>query len=706
MRPHGDEAAVGNEAAGVNESAGVDKEEAVDEDEFERQCFDAERPDHRMDTDDEWDAYDEEERVTARAKYTKDKTNYDVKLCRWGASKLAAICSHEKCNWKIYCSSHKRTSKWIVQTYVNTHNHGQSGKAKMLKQGVIAIMFRDEARRRPGLRWTDIKDEIMMRYTLYVSKWICQKARRIALDMVITTQKEQFAKLWDYEAELKRSNPNTHTEIVTIPQASGKQQFDKFYICFDASRRKWKSCCRPIIELDGSFLKWELKGEILAAVGRDADNRIYPIAWAIVRVEDNDSWAWFVEKLKKDLDLGLGSGLTVISDKQKGELNVVANLLPNAEHRHCSRHIYANWRNSHGDYSHEGYFWAIACSPVEGDYQFNMRDLKAYDEAAHDDLLKTEPHTWCRAFFKGHFSCEDVCNNLSESFNRTIKDARKKPVINMLEDVRRQAMKRISKRRDKTGKCQTGFPPHIMAIVEANRKHAKFCSVLKSSYEVLEGSGSFLVNLLCRSCACNQWNLTGIPSTIVIQKSNYVDRKFLTTVWQANYKDNIKPVNGERLWIGTDKGAIEVPDKRKKCGRPKKFARIKEPGHNKGTCKNAAVQPDPTRKKGRPRKRLDNDDPWSIHNAPKRWQQAQSQSTPTVSQTQSTEQPQHSSAPAVGRGRARGHPSGTKNGEGKGRVKARGKGRGKGSDEAPKPPVFLMSPWTDKVIDVWQPKKN
>ena len=71
-----------------------------------------------------------------------------------------------------------------------------------------------------------------------------------------------------------------------------------------------------------------MKGEILSAVGRDADNRLYPIAWAIVRVEDNESWAWFVGKLKEDLDLGVGAGFTVMSDKQKGLINAVADLLP------------------------------------------------------------------------------------------------------------------------------------------------------------------------------------------------------------------------------------------------------------------------------------------------------------------------------------------------------------------------------------------
>ena len=51
-------------------------------------------------------------------------------------------------------------------------------------------------------------------------------------------------------------------------------------------------------------MKWELKGEILAAVGRDAENRIYPIAWVVARGKNKDSWEWFVKKLQEDLGLG------------------------------------------------------------------------------------------------------------------------------------------------------------------------------------------------------------------------------------------------------------------------------------------------------------------------------------------------------------------------------------------------------------------
>ena len=55
----------------------------------------------------------------------------------------------------------------------------------------------------------------------------------------------------------------------------------------------------------------------MAAVGRDGDNRIVSIAWAVVEVENNINWEWFVRLLKEDLGLQDGSKFTIISDKQK-----------------------------------------------------------------------------------------------------------------------------------------------------------------------------------------------------------------------------------------------------------------------------------------------------------------------------------------------------------------------------------------------------
>nr|GEX16065.1 hypothetical protein [Tanacetum cinerariifolium] len=50
------------------------------------------------------------------------------------------------------------------------------------------------------------------------------------------------------------------------------------------------SGCRKVIGLDGCFLKHTCRGELLVAMGKDANNQMYPIAWVVVKVEDNEKW--------------------------------------------------------------------------------------------------------------------------------------------------------------------------------------------------------------------------------------------------------------------------------------------------------------------------------------------------------------------------------------------------------------------------------
>jgi hypothetical protein len=46
--------------------------------------------------------------------------------------------------------------------------------------------------------------------------------------------------------------------------------------------------CRPIVGVDEWFLKGSFKGQLLYAIGRDGN--MYPIAFAVVKVEVKDSW--------------------------------------------------------------------------------------------------------------------------------------------------------------------------------------------------------------------------------------------------------------------------------------------------------------------------------------------------------------------------------------------------------------------------------
>ena len=90
-------------------------------------------------------------------------------------------------------------------------------------------------------------------------------------------------------------------------------------------KKGFKAGCRKVVGLDGCFFKGACQGELLPAIARDANNQMYPVAWAVVEKETNDSWKWFIALLIKDMDINdQGAGWVFISDQQKVILYLIA----------------------------------------------------------------------------------------------------------------------------------------------------------------------------------------------------------------------------------------------------------------------------------------------------------------------------------------------------------------------------------------------
>nr|KAJ0185495.1 hypothetical protein LSAT_V11C900465470 [Lactuca sativa] len=138
----------------------------------------------------------------------------------------------------------------------------------------------------------------------------CRNAKKLALSEVEGSLKEHYAKLWDYTTEIRRANPDG---------------------------------CRKVIGVDGCFLKGVCRGELLSVVGRDANNNIYPLVWAIVNVENKRTWKCFLNNLMEDTGGENGHDITILSDGHKGLFEDVKERLPDVEHRLCARHILANF---------------------------------------------------------------------------------------------------------------------------------------------------------------------------------------------------------------------------------------------------------------------------------------------------------------------------------------------------------------------------
>ncbi|GKC74014.1 multidrug resistance-associated protein 5, partial [Tanacetum coccineum] len=136
-----------------------------------------------------------------------------------------------------------------------------------------------------------------------------------------------------YAKALADSNEGTTVKVGIIVNPDEKTYFDRFYVCFKALKDGWKMGCRRIIALDGCFLEKPNCGEILTALGRNENNHIFPVAWAVVSVENKDNWPWFLELIVEYLEVSNGVSLTLMSDQHKGLIEDVKDVMPLAEHR-------------------------------------------------------------------------------------------------------------------------------------------------------------------------------------------------------------------------------------------------------------------------------------------------------------------------------------------------------------------------------------
>ncbi|CAI9288124.1 unnamed protein product [Lactuca saligna] len=408
----------------------------------------------------------------------------------------------------------------------------------------------------------ELKAYIQRKFSCKVNTPQCQRARAKALFLIEGKLSDHYAKVLDYGQEILRSNPGSTVNIGVKSNPNGNY-FQCICICFKALKDGWNNSCRRVIGLDGCFLKGRVKGELLSAIGRDANDEIYLIAWAVVNVENKDNWKWFVELLGADICFEQGRGLTLISDQHKGLVESVKELMSYAKHRQCARHIYANFRKN-----------------------FNGE----------------------MAFFEVDRACGAVENGISESFNSVIVEARRKPLLTMLEGIRLYCMERFEVMSSKAKTWEKEICPNIskkMNYFHTNMRNWLVYPAGGSVFEIRNGYDAYKVDLNAHYCSCK------------LCKDKFI----------AAYTKTINPMNGSKMWPKTPykkplppkerrmpsrptikRKRHEIENKSKyptvsNAGRPETCRICLQIGHNARTCKNEKQLPPPKPKRptGRPR---------------------------------------------------------------------------------------------------------
>jgi len=145
----------------------------------------------------------------------------------------------------------------------------------------------------------------------------CRRAKRMTLAILDGIDGEQYKHTREYANALLQWNSDSSAFI----QQDGVF-FQRMYVSLAGCKEGLLDACRPMICVNACFMKGKWSGQLHAVVAWDANDDIYPIAYAICKAEIRDTWTWLLKILLDDIGYDREHMWSFMSDRQKVIFNV------------------------------------------------------------------------------------------------------------------------------------------------------------------------------------------------------------------------------------------------------------------------------------------------------------------------------------------------------------------------------------------------
>ncbi|XP_023762273.2 uncharacterized protein LOC111910670 [Lactuca sativa] len=343
----------------------------------------------------------------------------------------------------------------------------------------------------------------------------------------------------------------------------------------------------------------------------DGNNQILPLAHGICKKESGLTWTWFLEKLYECV--GDCQELTFVTDRADAIRVSIENVFPHAHHGLCAFHILGNILHKFGKNDKtKVLFWRLVKAYKRNVFEELWYRFSSTRPQVAAYLSEIPRAKWTRAYSPS--KCYDyMTSNSAESMNALSVDARKMPIIPLLEFFRRLSQEWCYKRRIEGGKRSTVLTELAEKVVSKNEERTTGWSVSGVSdalYEVHDFKHGSIVDLRQETCTCKYWEGTGLPCGHVImllkhlKKTNFrqlaIDAYKMET-YRSTYEEPVYPLPEPCDWeIPADMMVVKPPimDTRQ-AGRPRNRNRIPSQGeepiirrcsicdsttHNAATC--------------------------------------------------------------------------------------------------------------------------
>ncbi|KAK1557544.1 hypothetical protein Q3G72_026703 [Acer saccharum] len=241
---------------------------------------------------------------------------FQIRVFKSDTTRYQVRCIVEDCNWRLRAAKVHNSDYFQIRKFDNQHTcsteaqfpHQRQASARVIGEH-IQEKFRDHRLYKPK----EIIHDMQREFGISCNYHKGYRARHIALEEVQGTPVESYSILPSYLYMLEQANPGTVTDLHT----DSSNRFMYMFFCLKACIDGFLSSIRPVIVIDGTFLKGPHRGVLFVAVCMDGNEQIFPLAFGVGDSETNEAWEWFLTKLHKAV--GEVDDLVIVSDR-KGEL--------------------------------------------------------------------------------------------------------------------------------------------------------------------------------------------------------------------------------------------------------------------------------------------------------------------------------------------------------------------------------------------------
>ncbi|KAF6142697.1 hypothetical protein GIB67_015183 [Kingdonia uniflora] len=138
--------------------------------------------------------------------------------------------------------------------------------------------------------------------------------------------------LTSYFAKVSLVDPNFVFDIQTT--SCKDKRFIRCFWCFGHPKKTYK-LLKPVVMIDGTFLKGRYRGTLLTAIAIDPSNHIFPLAFSIIDSETTESWTYFLKMFGSNFH-DYDTRFVVISDKNPEIINTLPKVFLFVIHTFCT----------------------------------------------------------------------------------------------------------------------------------------------------------------------------------------------------------------------------------------------------------------------------------------------------------------------------------------------------------------------------------